>query len=269
MDRARIVGVAERLIDAYDHAHTVDPITGSDPSFDVTAAYQVLHEIHARRAAHGWRAVGRKIGFTNRTIWSRYGVDRPMWAHIYSHTVRHAPEGRGTMTLLGFVQPRLEPEVVFGLGGPVPVAGSGRAVLNAVEWIAAGFEVVQSHFPDWKFRAPDCTAAFGLHGALIIGPMKALDERERDRLADTLAEFEVTLHRGSDVVDRGRGRNVLDSPALSLQHLARLLASQPEAPPLCGGEIVTTGTLTDAWPIEAGTRWRSDYGALGVRGIEL
>jgi 2-keto-4-pentenoate hydratase len=269
MERARIAAVAERLIAAYDGARTIDPITASDPTFDVAAAYEVLREIDARRAASGWRPVGRKIGFTNRTIWSRYGVDRPMWAHVYAHTVRRAPDGRATFALAGLVQPRIEPEVVFGLRGSVPVDGDARAVLDAVEWIAAGFEVVQSHFADWKFQAADCTAAFGLHGGLIVGPATSLGDGERDRFAAELPRFELTLRRGDEIVDRGRGSHTLDSPALALQHLARVVASQPQAPPLSAGEIVTTGTLTDAWPLEPGERWSSEYGTLGVPGLDL
>lgn len=269
MDRARIVAVADRLIEAYDRAHTIDPITASDSCFDVPAAYGVLREIHARRVASGWQSIGRKVGFTNRTIWARYGVNRPMWAHVYSNTVHRAPDGTASLSVSRFVQPRIEPEIVFGVKGPVPTVGDARAVLDAVEWIAAGFEVVQSHFPDWKFQAPDCTAAFGLHGALVVGPVTALDDRARDRLATELADFDVVLHRGDDIVDRGRGCYVLDSPALALQHLACVLESQPEAPALRAGELVTTGTLTDAWPLAPGTRWRSDYGTLGVAGIQL
>jgi len=269
VDQARIVVLADRLIDAYDGVHTLDPITASDPSFDVPAAYAVLREIHVRRVASGWEAVGRKIGFTNRTVWARYGVDRPFWSHVYSNTVHRAPGGRATVAVSGFVQPRLEPEVVFGLRGPVPTTGDARAVLDAVDWVSAGFEVVQSHFPEWKFGVPDCIAAFGLHGALIVGPVTPLDERERDRLAVSLPDFEVTLRRGPEVVDLGRGNHTLGSPALALQHLARLLASQPEASPPAAGEVITTGTLTDAWSIVAGTRWCSDYGTLGLRGIEL
>jgi 2-oxo-3-hexenedioate decarboxylase len=186
VDRARIVALADRLIDAYDHAHTIAPIAASDPSFDVAAGYAVLCEIQARRAASGWRPVGRKIGFTNRTLWARYGVDRPMWAHVYAHTVHRAPDGRAQLALTSFVQPRIEPEVVFGLRGPVPIEGDARAMLEAVDWMAPGFEVVQSHFPDWKFRPPDCTAAFGLHGALVVGAVTSLDERARDRLVGIL-----------------------------------------------------------------------------------
>jgi 2-oxo-3-hexenedioate decarboxylase len=128
---------------------------------------------------------------------------------------------------------------------------------------------VQSHFPDWKFKAPDCTAACGLHGALVVGPPVALDDAERTRLAVALPTCMVTLSRGENVIDRGVGANVLDSPALALGHLARLLAGQPDQPPLAAGEIVTTGTITDAWPVAAGEIWSSDYGALGLSGLTL
>lgn len=249
--------IADRLIAAYEGASMLDPITDSDPSFDLAAAYAVLDEIHSRRVGAGWRPVGRKIGFTNRAIWERYGVDAPLWAHVYDRTVHRT----ATLSLAGLVQPRLEPEVVLGLRGPVPQDGDARAVLDAVEWIAAGFEVVQCHFPDWRFRLPDCTAAFGLHAALFVGASKPLDDGARDRIAD----FELTLFRDGELVGRGHGRNVLDSPALALQHLARVAVRHP----LRAGEIVTTGTLTDAWPLEAGQRWRSDYAELGVEGIEL
>jgi 2-oxo-3-hexenedioate decarboxylase len=143
------------------------------------------------------------------------------------------------------------------------------ALLAAVEWIAPGFEIVQSHFPDWKFTAADCAAAFGLHAALVVGAPVAVDDANRAKLAAALPIFAVTLSRGDQVIDRGVGANVLDSPALALAHLARLLAGQPQAPKLAAGEIVTTGTITDAWPIAPGEIWSSDYGALGLDGLTL
>ena len=145
----------------------IAPITDADPAFDVPAAYEVLREIeNRRRIAQGWQMVGRKIGFTNTTIWSRYGVYQPMWAHIWTHSTHFAKDGHATLELKPFVQPRIEPEVVFRLRSAIPPTNEPLEILRCVEWIAPGFEIVQSHFPDWKFTAPDCTAAFGLHGAL-------------------------------------------------------------------------------------------------------
>jgi 2-oxo-3-hexenedioate decarboxylase len=167
------------------------------------------------------------------------------------------------------VQPRIEPEVVFKLNAPVPITDDPNAVLKCTEWIAPGFEIVQSHFPDWKFTAADCTAAFGLHGALVVGAPLMVTEANRAALAAALPVCAVTLSRGGTMVDLGVGANVLDSPALALAHLARLIADQPQAPNLAAGEIVTTGTITDAWPVAPGETWVSDYSVPGLRGLTL
>jgi len=261
--------IADRLISAYDAGSLIDPITKSRPGFSVSEAYEVLAEIEARRRRQGWQPVGRKIGFTNRTIWERYGVWQPMWAHTWVHTVHFAADGQAELSLEKIVQPRIEPEVVFKLKAPVPAAEDAAAVLDCVEWIAAGFEIVQSHFPDWRFKAPDCTAAFGLHGALVVGRPLPLTAENRPALAAQLPVFAATLAKDGREMDRGTGANVLDSPALALAHLARVLAGQPDMPPLAPGELVTTGTLTDAWPVAPGETWRSDYGKLGIAGLNL
>ena len=266
---ARTAQAADALLAAYAAGTSLPPLTERWPDFDVAAGYAVLGEIERRRRVDGWQPVGRKIGFTNRTIWARYGVYQPMWAHMWSRTVQRAQGGRASLSLAGLVRPRIEPEVVFGLRAPLAAAADVQQVLAAVEWVAPGFEIVQSHFPDWKFTAPDCTAAFGLHGALVVGTAVVLDDAARSRLASVLPVFELTLRRGGEAVDRGVGANVLDSPALALAHLARVLAGQPGAPALAAGEMVTTGTVTDAWPVLPGQTWSSDYGELGLEGVTL
>jgi len=269
MTRPEVAAIAERLIAAYDNAAPLSSLSAADPSFDVAGAYQVLAEIERRRGAQGWKPIGRKIGFTNRTIWSRYGVYQPMWAHVWTHTVHFASDGNASLSLHGLMQPRIEPEVVFKVSAPLPVTDDAVAILRCIEWMAPGFEIVQSHFPDWKFTAADCTAAFGLHGALVVGAPVAITDENRAIIAATLPTFALTLRRGDDVIEEGIGANVLGSPTLALAHLVQVLASQPAAPPLAAGEIVTTGTLTDAWPVTPGETWRSDYGALRMAGLTL
>ena len=259
----------DRLLAAADGGPQLAPITGTDPHFGVERAYETLALLHARRMAQGWRPVGRKIGFTNRTIWPRYGVYRPMWSHVWDRTLVQAPDGKASVDVAGLHEPRIEPEVVFGLAGPPPAEGGAREMLDAVAWIAAGFEIVHSVFPGWKFRAPDCTAAFGLHGKLVVGPRWTVGDDERDALAAQLPAFRLTLRRNGSVVETGVGANVLDSPANALAHLRDVLASQSLFPSLAAGEVVTTGTVTDAWPVAKGEVWSSDYGSLPVRGLTL
>jgi 2-keto-4-pentenoate hydratase len=109
MDAAAIDGIASRLIDAQDHATTIPPIAATTAGFDVDSAYDVLLAIESRRVAQGWRPVGRKIGFTNRTIWPRYGVYQPMGARVWSHTVQYATRGRATQPPRALYSPASSP----------------------------------------------------------------------------------------------------------------------------------------------------------------
>ncbi len=172
----------------------------------------------------GWVPVGRKIGFTNRTLWSLFGVDRPMWAHIWSRTVVFAADNEASMSLNGLVQPRIEPEVVFKLRTAPPPDVDAIDILRSVEWMAPGFEIVHCHFPGWNFRLADCIADFGLHGALVVGTPVVIDDDNRAAVAEQLPAFKLTLSRDASVVDRGVGGNVLDGPAHALSHLIRVLA---------------------------------------------
>ncbi len=79
--------IATELLAALDGNTTIGAITNRDPSFDADAAYQVSAEILRRRRARGETPIGRKVGFTNRTIWAEYGVFTPMWACVYDSTV--------------------------------------------------------------------------------------------------------------------------------------------------------------------------------------
>lgn len=261
--------IARSLIEAYDARTLLDPITAVEPDFDTAAAYDVLHIIERDRLARGWLPVGRKIGFTNRTIWELYGVSGPMWARVWDRTLHTRAAGDPSISLAPFVQPRIEPEVVLGLAGPIPVSDDPIELLSGVEWMAAGFEIVQCHFPDWKFAAPDSTASFGLHGALIVGEPVAVTGENRASVAAALASFELTLSRGGTVVDRGTGANVLDSPALALGFLARTVAAQSQFSAPGAGEMITTGTLTNAHAVAPGECWESDYGALGLEGLTV
>ncbi len=49
--------------------------------------------------ARGERPVGRKIGFTNRTIWAEYGVYAPIWGDMYDTTLRDLAATDGALDL--------------------------------------------------------------------------------------------------------------------------------------------------------------------------
>ena len=123
-------------------------------SFDLDSGYQVGHVLHERLLKRGYQSIGRKIGFTNRTMWEQFKVSQPVWAHMYAQTVHFAQEGYLRLPLDGMVAPRLEPEVVLKLRHAVPSGDpSVEELARCLEWVAIGFEIVDSHYPDWRFTA--------------------------------------------------------------------------------------------------------------------
>ena len=135
--------------------------------------------------------------------------------------------------------------------------------------VAIGFEVVDSHFPKWRLTAAEAVADFGVHAALVVGepwPVGAVHLRE---VAAALESLRVTLGQGETVFAEGEGRNALGSPLLALGRLAAVLASQPWAPPLAAGEVVSTGTLTPLPALRPGERWRVTVAGAPLPPLEL
>src|SRR4029453_13670037 len=123
-------------------------------------------------------------------------------------------------------------------------ARDDEELLSTIDWIAHGFEIVQTHFLDWKFALADTVADFGLHGALMVGPPHP-PERFDDP-AHKLRTFTIALARNGSIAARGAGSNVLDGPLPAALFLLRVLRDQTVFDPVRAGEIVTTGTLTPA-----------------------
>lgn len=262
--------IAQELVAAQDRCTLIAPITDALPAFDQAAAYAIALRVHRTRLQAGAHVVGRKIGFTNRNIWPEYGVYEPIWAYVYDTTVRHLPDDRGQCALSTFALPRIEPEVVFHFHRAPPRTRDAAAILACVDWLAHGFEIVQSHFADWKFKVADTIADSGLHGTLLIGAPRPVDQLgEGADLVDRLARFTIELSCDGQVRDRGRGANVLDSPLLALAHLIEVLATQRDAEPIQAGELVTTGTLTAALPIRAGETWSTAFSGIDLPGLTV
>jgi 2-oxo-3-hexenedioate decarboxylase len=263
-----VAEVAAEALAALDGGRQIAPFSARLSAFALDDAYRVTAAVRRLREGRGEIPVGRKIGFTNRTIWTEYSVHAPIWGYVYDHTVHDLAEIGDTFPLATLVEPRIEPEIVFGLARAPAPGMDERALLGCIDWVAHGFEIVQSIFPAWRFAAPDAVAAFGLHGALLIGRRHPVAARVDD-WNRTLTSFEIDLKRDGAVADHGRAANVLGGPLSALRHLVDLLARDRSNPPLAAGEIVTTGTLTRALPISAGETWATDFTGVPLDGIRV
>src|SRR5882672_11844275 len=138
--------LAEELIELHRAPREIVPFSERYPGLTPQDGYAAARGLHAERLARGWRPLGRKIGFTNRTIWPRYGVDQPIWGRVYDRTVQLAESNTATVPLTGLVQPRIEPEILFKLRA-APRSADLRELAEAIEWVAHSIEIVQCHHP--------------------------------------------------------------------------------------------------------------------------
>ena len=260
--------IAREIKEAQDRGGQVAPFTSRLPDLSLPDAYDVAQRVRSMREAEGARPVGRKIGFTNASLWPIYDVHMPIWGYVYDTTLTRFADGRASCSLRGLAEPRIEPEIVLGLRSPVGAGASVADVIAAVEWIACGFEIVQTQFPGWKFKVADTVIDNGLHGRLVMGPTVPLERLGADPAA-ALASFTVELSRDGAHVESGKGANVLGSPLNAMAHLGAVVAAQGSRAALAAGEVVTTGTLTLAHPVRAGETWSFSVAGLPLEGLAV
>jgi 2-oxo-3-hexenedioate decarboxylase len=265
MDKSTAYRIAVELMTAKKNCETISTPTKRYADFDLHAGYLVGAELHGILRDKSYEPVGRKIGFTNKDTWREFKLKTPIWSYMYDKTVLYSVDGKSEVCLRGMMAPRIEPEVVLKLTNEISIDSlTSEKVLNAVEWIALGFEIVDCHYPHWKFTAADAVADFGFHTNLVIGPHIPVKERDMHILEEQLRTFQVRLLRENTLVAEGIGANALGSPLLALKHLAELLDNQPWAESLSSGEIITTGTLTKLPAIRPDESWHVE-----INGIKL
>ncbi|MGH6629443.1 MAG: hypothetical protein ACREB3_06900, partial [Burkholderiales bacterium] len=96
--------LAKELISLHEQPRQVAQFSARYPGLRAEIGYAAARGLHAHRLAQGWKLKGRKIGFTNRTLWDRYGVHEPMWGAVYDRTLIEARNGVAAVSLTGLVQ---------------------------------------------------------------------------------------------------------------------------------------------------------------------
>jgi 2-oxo-3-hexenedioate decarboxylase len=261
--------LAASICAASDHRTSISPITDSNPAFGLAEAYAVSARVRARRMARGERPVGWKIGFTNASIWQNFGIHAPIWAPMYDATVASIDAAADPhFSIAALLEPRIEPEIGLRLSR-IPNAGMEEdELMSCVDAVTHGFEIVQSIYPEWRTKAPDAVAGFGMHGAYRHGPLVPVRPTEQADWLQALKTFSVTLFRNGGEMDRGVGSNVLGGPLLALRHFVRDLVNYP-GHALRAGDLVTTGTLTRAFPVAAGETWSTEISGVSLPPLKL
>jgi 2-oxo-3-hexenedioate decarboxylase len=259
--------IADEVLAALRTGRQIAPLTRRHSDFTIADGYRIARMICDLRVAQGDRPVGRKIGFTNRDAWPKFKADAPMWGYLHASTL-HDLMTASHASLERVAEPRIEPEIIFGLAEAPTPDMDDEALARCLAWVAHGFETVQSIYPGWDCLAADAVAGFGMHAALWIGPRHSIAARAGEWIRE-LTTCAAELFRNGASVDRGKGANVLGGPLKALRALVAVLAVDAHNPPLAAGEIVTTGSLTRAPPIAAGEVWTTAMTGIPLEGARL
>ncbi len=270
MEHNQVESLAHELLTAYESGQMVPTLPSARDGFDLDAAYEVEAVLKRLRETGGARAVGRKVGYANKAMWRVFKLQTLVWASMYDDTVHYSD---GNSSKLAVAHPhslKVEPEIVFGIKETFTAESmSAAAALEATEWLAIGFEIIDCPYPNWKFQPGDFVASFGLHAALVVGERLQVQPNLVATLMDELPRFKVRVSKSGELVEEGSGKNSLGSPAVCLAELGSAILKRFPEEPLRAGEIVSSGTLTAGHLTTSGDSWTVEVEGLPLPPLSL
>jgi 2-oxo-3-hexenedioate decarboxylase len=232
-----VAGLAARLARAAAERTAIAPLSDTDPGLDAPAGYavQALARDKAGPLA-GW-----KLGVTTRAAQAQIGASEPVRGFLARGSALDLGASLVTSEL---IQPRAEPHIVFVMGADLSGSAVTAAdVLAATRSVAAGLEVLDSRYLDYRFTLADLIADDASAGRYLVGspvPPDGLD----------LRLVGVILEHNGQVTATASGAAALGHPAAAVAWLTRSLAAVGEG--LRAGQIVLSGGLTAGVPVGPG-----------------
>ena len=251
------------LAAARREAHALDRWPGDSPPRDLDEAYRVQSAVVRELGAIG----GWKIAAVTAAQRTALRVDRPIGAAIPARYVHDARNDAARLRVADFLEPKLECEIAFELGGDLPPRPdreySPDEVRRAIAQLRIAVEIVDWRVPRGLGALVELADGFN-NGALVVGAAHAdWDATDFARLAIVL----VRDHDGkSDEVARGSSAAILDGDPFGT--VVMLANAPPDATRgLRAGDIVTTGSCTGAPSLPGPGAYRADFAQLGGVGF--
>ena len=225
----------ETLYKALRARSAIPPIINSRSDLTVDDAYAISLDFLKRREKDGERVIGKKIGVTSKAVQDMLGVRQPDFGFL---TDRMYVKNGATVNIVeaGLIQPRAEAEIGFVLKKDLRGPGiTDQDVLDATDYIAPCFEIVDSRIQNWKISIIDTVADNASCGVFVLGEAKA-DPRAHD-----LPNLKVRVTKNGKPLSEGLGSAVQGSPLTAVAWLANTLGEK--GVPLLAGDFILSGSL--------------------------
>jgi 2-keto-4-pentenoate hydratase len=213
---------------------------------DLRTAYEIQHALTGLRTSRGPGRIGWKLGYTSSVMRDQLGISEPNHGPLLADMLL----GDGAAVPSGVLQPRVEPEVALVLGRAPAPGSTVEEILDCCSAAHAALEVVDSVWCDYVFDLEHNTADGSSAAYVVLGPEIPLTD-----VADVVVELRV----GATTAGRGHGRDAAGHPAAALAWLVTDLAARGTA--VAPGDVVITGGLTAAVPLERGGSARAEFRA--------
>ena len=259
LDSTQRTIAAELLWAAERDLAPIDPLTEVYPAIDVVDAYEIQLINIRRKIARGARVRGHKVGLSSPVMQQMMGVDEPDYGHLLDAMVlsEDAP-----IPSAQYCYPRIEVEIGYVLGAPLPGAGCTEAdVLAATEYIVPSLELIDSRVKDWHIKLADTIADNASSAGVILGSARKAPAELAANGVD-LADIDAVLYSGDDEIARGNTSAVLGNPTACVAWLARKVADFGVK--LEAGHLILPGSCTRAIDAVPGTTFRAEFAGLGA-----
>ena len=250
-----VAAVAAEL-DAARRSRRPIPPPGELARASLAEAYDIQDALAARRESAGASRSGWKLGLTSRVKQRRMGIDHPLFAPLFADGFT-ASSGR--MLYSGFIRPRAEPELAFGLGASLDGAADVRAVMSTIAWIAPALEIKDSRLVPAARSAVELVADNVGAAAYVIGGHVRFDRTTR------LDAIGTQIIRDGSVLAGGTTADVLGNPFAALQQLVEHLAARGLHTK--AGDVILSGAITDAFPAAPGDRFEARLRGIGTASV--
>ena len=231
-----IESVAAELLACEDERREREPFTDEWPELDLDTGYQIQDLNLTKRLERGEKLIGVKLGLTSRAKQQRMGVHFPFVAWLTDAMILPAGDPVPQHKL---IHPRIEPEIVFVMGDGLAGPGVSCAqAMSAVESVYGGFEIIDSRYRNFRFKAGDVSADNASSGFYVTGPIGVHPSSIDLALEGVLVEVD------GQIVDSATGAAVQGHPGEALALAANDLARRGHG--IEPGWVVLTGGMTDA-----------------------
>lgn len=202
------------------------------------------------RIAHGERIVGAKLGLTSSAKQKTMKVDRPVFGYLTD-----VMEMSRDINLANFIQPRIEPELVFRTSKDIDHELGIDEVGEYVEAITVGAEIIDSRYLDFQFSFEDVVADNTSAGGFVLG-------KWQETGSVNLGTASGSISKNGRLIHDAQLSQILGNPWLALIALSRHLGERGELLPK--GSIVLAGSMTDAVPMT-----KNDWFEVGIAEADL